>query len=75
MYKNRLLTTTQPPDSSSSENTVGSELYSNDYCRSNVPAIVFPGWGQLRSRRVVSRSNSRSAGKYPSWKMMRMLHW
>lgn len=40
-----------------------------------VRAIVFPEPGQVRSRKVVSRSNARSAGKYPSWKMKRMLHW
>jgi len=37
--------------------------------------IVYPESGQLRSRKVVSRSNNRSAGKYPSWKMGRMMHW
>jgi hypothetical protein len=37
--------------------------------------IVFPASGQLRSRKVVSRSRARSAGKYPSWKMRRMVHW
>lgn len=28
-----------------------------------------------RARRVVSRSNSRITGKYPSWKVGRMVHW
>ena len=37
--------------------------------------IVFPGPGQLRSRIVVSRSSARPKGKYPSWKMRRMLQW
>jgi len=37
--------------------------------------IVFPASGQLRSRKVVSRSRARPAGKYPSWKMRRMLQW
>lgn len=30
---------------------------------------------QIRARRVVSRSNSRPTGKYPSWKMGRMMQW
>ena len=37
--------------------------------------ILFPASGQLRSRRVVSRSRARTAGKYPSWKMRRMVQW
>ncbi|MGD0156637.1 MAG: TnsA endonuclease N-terminal domain-containing protein [Terracidiphilus sp.] len=37
--------------------------------------IVFPGPGQMRSRKVVSRSSARPKGKYPSWKMSRMLEW
>ena len=37
--------------------------------------IVFPGPGQMRSRKVVSRSSTRPKGKYPSWKMKRMLEW
>jgi len=28
-----------------------------------------------RARKVISRSNYRVTGKYPSWKMGRMLHW
>ena len=35
--------------------------------------IEFPKNGKLRSRKVVSRSNARSTGKYPSWKMGRMI--
>jgi hypothetical protein len=42
-------------------------------CR--LEAVIFPDAGELRSRKVVSRSNSQSAGKYPSWKMRRMVHW
>jgi hypothetical protein len=30
---------------------------------------------RIRSRKVVSRSNARPTGKYPSWKMGRMLQW
>ena len=37
--------------------------------------MVFPGPGQLRSRKVVSRSSARPKGKYPSWKMGRMVQW
>jgi hypothetical protein len=37
--------------------------------------IVFPEPQQLRSRKVVSRSRTRPAGKYPSWKMRRMVQW
>lgn len=42
---------------------------------SGIKSILFPEPGQVRSRNVVSRSNARSAGKYPSWKMGRMMHW
>jgi hypothetical protein len=42
---------------------------------SRIRSILFPEPGQMRSRKVVSRSNARSAGKYPSWKMGRMMHW
>lgn len=40
-----------------------------------VSNIVFPEPGQLRSRKVVSRSRARPTGKYPSWKMRRMIQW
>jgi hypothetical protein len=40
-----------------------------------VTGIVFPDQGELRSRKVVKRSNARPTGKYPSWKMGRMLQW
>ncbi|WP_221761648.1 TnsA endonuclease N-terminal domain-containing protein [Edaphobacter aggregans] len=42
---------------------------------SRIKGIHFPEPSQMRSRRVVSRSNARSTGKYPSWKMGRMMHW
>jgi hypothetical protein len=42
---------------------------------SAIRSILFAEHGQMRARKVVSRSNSRSAGKYPSWKMGRMMHW
>ncbi len=37
--------------------------------------IVFSSAEQVRSRRVVTRSRFRPTGKYPSWKMERMLQW
>src|ERR1039458_2687908 len=40
-----------------------------------VSNIVFPESGQLRSRKVVSRSRAHPTGKYPSWKMGRMVQW
>lgn len=42
---------------------------------SAIVRVIFPELGQPRSRKVVSRSNARPTGKYPSWKMGRMLHW
>jgi hypothetical protein len=38
-------------------------------------SITAPEEGKLRARRVVSRSRARSTGKYPSWKMDRMIQW
>jgi hypothetical protein len=40
-----------------------------------ITGIEFPVLGQLRSRKVIRRSNARPTGKYPSWKMGRMIHW
>jgi hypothetical protein len=42
-----------------------------------VPKIIinFPQDGKIRSRKVVKRSNARNSGKYPSWKMQRMMQW
>jgi hypothetical protein len=37
--------------------------------------VVFSSAEQVRSRRVVTRSRFRPTGKYPSWKMGRMLQW
>lgn len=37
--------------------------------------IIFPKEGKIRSRKVVKRSNARNTGKYPSWKMQRMMQW
>jgi hypothetical protein len=38
-------------------------------------AIEFPEGDKVRSRTVVSRSRARPTGKYPSWKMGRMIQW
>lgn len=37
--------------------------------------ITFPDPGKPRIRKVVTRSRSRKTGKYPSWKMGRMVQW
>lgn len=37
--------------------------------------IKYPDQGKIRARKVISRSKGRSTGKYPSWKMRRMVHW
>ncbi len=37
--------------------------------------VQYPEHGQLRARKVISRSKARATGKYPSWKMNRMVHW
>jgi hypothetical protein len=42
---------------------------------SRVLRIAFSFAEQVRSRRVVTRSRFRPTGKYPSWKMERMLQW
>lgn len=42
---------------------------------SAITSIIFPPVGTLRWRDVVSRSQSRPSGKYPSVKMGRMLQW
>lgn len=37
--------------------------------------ITFPEEGRVRARRIVSRSRARPTGKFPSWKMGRMIQW
>lgn len=37
--------------------------------------IKFPNEGDVRSRKIVTRSRARATGKYPSWKMGRMVQW
>ena len=48
----------------------------NQLVKIDVPRleIRFPTVGQ-RIRKVVKRSNARNSGKYPSWKMGRMMQW
>jgi hypothetical protein len=40
-----------------------------------ITAIHAPIKGEVRVRKIVKRSNSFPTGKYPSWKMGRMMHW
>ena len=40
-----------------------------------IKTIRFPRDGEERMGRIVNRSNSRPTGKYPSWKMNRMMQW
>lgn len=37
--------------------------------------VRFPENGSLRARKVVTRSRARPTGKYPSWKLGRMVQW
>lgn len=46
-----------------------------DRMDNTVLEIFFPEEGKVRSRTVVSRSRARATGKYPSWKMGRMVQW
>lgn len=38
-------------------------------------SLEWPPNGKLRARKVVTRSRARATGKYPSWKMGRMIQW
>jgi len=40
-----------------------------------IVSLTFPNDEKLRSRKVVTRSRARATGKYPSWKMGRMIQW
>jgi len=42
---------------------------------SDTVAIYQPPDGEYRSRKVVTRSRARPTGKFPSWKMGRMVQW
>lgn len=54
-------------------NQLGGEA--TDYETGYIQSIEFAKPGEFRFRNVVSRSNARVTGKYPSWKMDRMTHW
>jgi hypothetical protein len=57
---------------------IGSALepqYSAAGLRDAILEIIYPEAGKLRSRKVVSRSRARATGKFPSWKMARMIQW
>lgn len=41
----------------------------------SVLEIFFPDGENVRSRKIVTRSRARPNGKYPSWKMGRMMQW
>lgn len=43
--------------------------------RDQILSIAYPQDGKLRARKVISRSKARPTGKYPSWKLGRMVHW
>ncbi len=46
-----------------------------DKAGNTILEIIFPDEYRARARKVVSRSRARSTGKYPSWKMGRMIQW
>lgn len=43
--------------------------------RDQILSLGYPEDGKHRARKVISRSKARPTGKYPSWKMARMVHW
>lgn len=49
--------------------------YVVDRMNNPILEITFPPEGMVRARRIVSRSRARPTGKYPSWKMGRMVQW
>lgn len=49
--------------------------YVVDRMNNPILEIAFPPEGTVRARRIVSRSRARPTGKYPSWKMGRMIQW
>jgi len=44
--------------------------YKNNYIK-----LTFPAKGEVRVRKVSTRSRARPTGEYPSWKMLRMIEW
>jgi hypothetical protein len=61
--------------SMSTSSLIGSNGASLIACNGVIRNLRYPEVGKLRSREVVSRSNTRPTGKYPSFKMKRMLQW
>jgi hypothetical protein len=53
----------------------GRSISSVSHAGDGIRAINFPRHGQMRIRRIVTRSRMRPTGKYPSWKTNRMLEW
>ncbi|MBU3695431.1 TnsA endonuclease N-terminal domain-containing protein [Dechloromonas sp.] len=49
--------------------------YVVDRMNNPILEIAFPQTGKVRSRQIVSRSRARPTGKFPSWKMGRMIEW
>lgn len=49
--------------------------YVMDRMNNPILEIAFPKEGCVRARRIVSRSRARPTGKFPSWKMGRMIQW
>lgn len=47
----------------------------NSQSRNKILTIEYPKDGNHRARKVISRSKAQPTGKYPSWKMGRMVHW
>lgn len=52
-----------------------SPVLSNINSADRIISISFPRHPNIRSRKIVSRSKARPTGKYPSWKMNRMVQW
>lgn len=46
-----------------------------DITGNKILSITYPENNKLRSRKIVSRSRARATGKFPSWKMGRMIQW
>ena len=54
---------------------LSTDLHLKQDSDSTIISIEFPKEGKIRSRTVVSRSRARPTGKFPSWKMGRMIQW
>ena len=49
--------------------------FENDLTEKFGLRIELPNQGELRARKLISRSRRVMTGKYPSWKMDRLVHW